>query len=145
MPLALGLSWPLSRLPHRSSALLLAVLLAALITIEGLAPFDFRVDPAAFGLIPFRDALIRYRATNLLDMFEKCFLYGSLVWLLVRAGNRALAATLLAGSLVLGIELLQAWLPGKPADITDPLLVLAAGGLVAMFDGVAGGARRSIR
>jgi VanZ family protein len=145
MPLALGLSWPLSRLPRRTSALLLAVLLAALITIEGLAPFDFKVDPAAFGLVPFRDALIRYRATNLLDMFEKCFLYGSLVWLLVRAGNRALGATLLAGSLVLGVELLQAWLPGKPADITDPLLVLAAGGLVAMFEGAAGGARRLAR
>jgi len=145
MPLALLLSWPLSRLAARSSALLLACLLAALITIDGLAPFDFRVDPAAFGLIPFRDSLTRYRATNLLDMFEKCFLYGSLVWLLVRAGNRALMATLLAGSLVLGIELLQAWLPGKPADITDPLLVLAAGGLVAMFEGVGGGHRHATR
>jgi VanZ family protein len=145
MPLALGLSWPLSRLPGRVSALLLAGLLAVLVTIEGLAPFDFRVDPAAFGLVPFRDALTRYRATNLLDMFEKCFLYGSLVWLLVRAGNRALLATLLAGSLVLGIELLQAWLPGKPADITDPLLVLAAGGLVAMFDGVGASRRQLLR
>jgi VanZ family protein len=145
MPLALLLTWPLSRLAARPSALLLAGLLAALIAINGLAPFDFRVDPAAFGLIPFRDSLTRYRATNLLDMFEKCFLYGSLVWLLVRAGNRSLVATLLAGTLVLGIELLQAWLPGKPADITDPLLVLAAGGLVAMFEGAGRGARHAMR
>lgn len=142
MPLALGLTWPLSRLTTRSSAWVLAGLLAALVTVVGLAPFDFRVDPAAFGLVPFRDSLTRYRATNLLDMFEKCFLYGSLVWLLVKAGNRALAATLLAGGLVLGIELLQAWLPGKPADITDPLLVLAAGGLVAVFEGSRGAPRR---
>jgi VanZ family protein len=145
MPLALLLAWPLSRLSARSGALLLAGLLAATITVAGLAPFDFRVDPAAFGLIPFRDSLTRYRATNLLDMFEKCFLYGSLVWLLVRAGNRALVATLLAGTLVLGIELLQAWLPGKPADITDPLLVLAAGGLVAMFEGSRAGGRHGLR
>ena len=145
MALALLLAWPLSRLTSTASAMLLAGLLAALIAVKGLAPFDFRVDPAAFGLVPFRDALTRYRATNLLEMFEKCFLYGSLVWLLVRAGNRALAATLLAGSLVLGIELLQAWLPGKPADITDPLLVLAAGGLVAMFEGAGTGGRHGAR
>jgi VanZ family protein len=143
MPLALLLAWPLSRLTRTSSSLLLAILLGTLIAIKGLAPFDFDVDPAAFGLVPFRDSLTRYRATNLLDMFEKCFLYGSLVWLLTRAGNRALTATVLAGGLVLGIEFLQAWLPGKPADITDPLLVLAAGGLVAMFDGAGpGGAVR---
>lgn len=142
MALALGLAWPLSRLAAPANALLLAALLAVLITIKGLSPFDFRVDPGGFGLVPFRDSLTRYRATNLLDMFEKCFLYGSLVWLLVRAGSRALHATLAAAGLVLGIELLQAWLPGKPADITDPLLVLAAGGLIAMFEGAARHATR---
>jgi VanZ family protein len=140
MAIALLLAWPLSRLTATAAAALFAALLAVVIAVEGLAPFDFRVDPDAFGLVPFRDSLTQYRATNLLDMFQKCFIYGSLVWLLVRAGNRALTATLLAGGLVLGVELLQAWLPGKPADITDPLLTLAAGGLIAMFEGGAGGA-----
>mgnify|MGYP001378663911 CR=1 FL=1 len=68
-------------------------------------------------------------------MFERCFTYGALVWLLARSGRSALGATLLAAGLVLAVEVLQTWLPGRLADITDPLLVLAAGGLVALFEG----------
>lgn len=116
-------------------AALLAWALAALIIVDGLAPFDFRIGPDPFGLVPFENSLARYRATNLGDMFHKCFSYGALVWLLVRAGHRALLATVLAGALVLVVEVLQAWLPGKTAEVTDPLLVVAAGGLLAMFEG----------
>jgi len=134
MAVALALSWPLSRMDPSLGAATLAVLLAAGIVLTGLAPFDFRLDPDAFGLVPFRDALMRYRATNLVDMFQKCFAYGALVWLLTRAGLRALGATFAAVGLLLGIELLQAWLPGKAAEITDPLLALVAGGLIAVFD-----------
>ena len=134
MALALALNRPLSRLAPSRSALLVCCALAALIVFRGTAPFDFRLDPDAFGLVPFRDAMLRYRAANLLDMFEKCFQYGALVWLLARSGAGVLAATVMAGALVLGVEFLQAWLPGEPAEITDPLLVVAAGALIAVFD-----------
>ena len=43
-------------------------------------------------------------------------------------------ATLVSAALVLGVEVLQVWLPGKTPDITDPLLVITAGGLIALFD-----------
>lgn len=135
MGLALLLSLPLARFQaHRASALL-GLALAALIVIEGLAPFDFRLDPDAFTLLPFQDSLMRYRSTNLPDLFLKCFLYGSLVWLLARSGLRIGMATALAAGLVLTVEFLQVWLPGKPAEITDPLMVVAAGGLLAIFEG----------
>jgi len=134
MVLALVANGLLARLAPSRAAMLVAWALAAFIVFKGLSPFNFRLDPDAFGLVPFRDALLRYRATNLLDMFEKCFLYGALVWLVARAGARVLGATLAVGALVLGVELLQAWLPDKLAEITDPLLVVAAGGLIAVFD-----------
>ena len=134
MVAALLLSQPLSRMRPRAGAAAIAVLLASWVLLAGLVPFDFRLDPDAFGLVPFRDALTRYRSTNLVDMFHKCFAYGALVWLLARAGLRVLAATLATVGLLLVIELLQAWLPGKAADITDPLLALVAGGLIAVFD-----------
>jgi VanZ family protein len=134
MAAALLLSPPLSRAAPQAGAALLAMLLAAWILLSGLIPFDFRVDPDAFGLVPFRDALTRYRSTNLVDMFHKCFAYGALVWLLMRAGLRVLGATLATVALLLVVELLQAWLPGKAAEITDPLLALVAGGLIAVFD-----------
>jgi len=135
MLIALVLSLPLSRLQTHRAAALLAWAVAALIVVEGLVPFDFRLDPESFGLVPFEEPLMRYRSTNLLDLFRKCFLYGSLVWLLVRSGQRVRLATLAAAGLVLAIEFLQVWLPGKAAEITDPLMVLAAGGLLAIFEG----------
>lgn len=132
--LVLALVAPLSRLDGRQRAALLVAGLVLVVIAQGLAPFDFRVEHEAFGLVPFRHALTRYRATNLVDMFDKLFLYGALVWLLPRAGLRRLHATLATCGLVLVVALLQAWLPGKAAEITDPLLVLVAGGLIAMFD-----------
>lgn len=138
MGLALaGARW-LGRIEPRGVATILAWALAALIVVDGLAPFNFGFGPDPFGLVPFQDSLARYRATNLGDMFYKCFTYGALVWLLVRAGHRALLATVMAGLLVLTVEVLQAWLPGKAGDITDPVLVVAAGGLLAMFEGSTG-------
>ncbi len=143
MGLALGFARLLGRLEVGGVAALLAWALAALIVVDGLAPFDFGLGPDPFGLVPFQDSLARYRATNLGDMFHKCFTYGALVWLLVRAGHRTLLATVMAGALVLAVEVLQAWLPGKTGEITDPLLVVAAGGLLAMFEGpTAAGTRR---
>lgn len=143
MALALVFTRLFGRFEASRVAALLAWALAALIVVDGLAPFDFGLGPDPFGLVPFQDSLARYRATNLGDMFYKCFAYGALVWLLVRAGHRALLATIMAGGLVLAVEVLQAWLPGKTGDITDPLLVIAAGGLLAMFEGpTAVGTRR---
>lgn len=134
MALAVPLTWVLGALGEARASLILAWALAASIVVTGLTPFDFALDPAGFGFIPFEDPLIRYRAANLGEMFQKCFSYGALVWLLARSGQPVLAATLMAAVVVFAVELLQVWLPGQPADITDPLLVFAAGGLLAMFE-----------
>lgn len=135
MALALALTWALGRLGEARAAGLLAFAVAALFVVEGLSPFNFQLGRDAMSWIPFSESLLRYRATNLPAMFERCFTYGGLVWLLARSGRSALGATALAGSLVLAVEVLQTWLPTRVADITDPLLVLAAGGLLALFEG----------
>jgi hypothetical protein len=61
--------------------------------------------------------------------------------LLVQSGLSVLAATLLGAGAIFGVELLQTWLPGHAAEITDPLLAIAAGGLIAVFE-VSRGSRR---
>ena len=35
---------------------------------------------------------------------------------------------------IFAVELLQTWLPGQTAEITDPLLAVCAGGLIAVFE-----------
>jgi VanZ family protein len=138
MAAALALSRPLLRLPPPRAAMALAIALIALIAIQGLAPFDFQLAQDRFALLPFGESLTQYRATNLPDMFLRCFTNGALVWLLVRGGLSVLAATCVGAGFAFSIELLQTWLPGQTAEITDPLLAVCAGGLIAVFEREAG-------
>jgi len=131
---ALALAYPLLRLPPERALSVLAAALIVLIAIQGLAPFDFQVAQDRFALVPFGESLTQYRATNLTDMFLRCFTDGALVWLLARSGLSVFAATAVGAGLVFSIELLQTWLPGHTAEITDPLLAIAAGGLIAVFE-----------
>ena len=52
----------------------------------------------------------------------------------VSAGATMFAATSVGAGAVFAVELLQTWLPGQTAEITDPLLALCAGGLIAVFE-----------
>jgi VanZ family protein len=134
MAAALVLARPLARLPQSRAARLLAAALFLLIAWTGLWPFDFQLAPDRFALLPFGESLTQYRAANLSDVFLRCFTNGALVWLLAQAGRSVLAATSLGAGAVFAVELLQTWLPGQTAEITDPLLAVCAGGLIAVFE-----------
>ncbi len=134
MAAALLLAQPLLRLPPERTVSALAAALIVMMAIQGLAPFDFQIAQDRFALVPFGESLTHYRATNLTDMFLRCFTDGALVWLLARSGLSVLGATALGAGVVFSIELLQTWLPSHTAEITDPLLAIAAGGLIAVFE-----------
>jgi hypothetical protein len=134
MAAALLLARPLVRLPRASAARLLAIALFLLVAWTGLAPFDFQLAQDRFALLPFGESLTQYRAANLTDMFLRCFTDGALVWLLAQAGLSVVAATGLGAGAVFTVELLQTWLPGQTAEITDPLLAVCVGGLIAVFE-----------
>lgn len=134
MAAALALARPIARLPRARAARLLAAALFLLVAWTGLSPFDFQLAPDRFAFLPFEESLSQYRAGNLTDMFLRCFTSGSLVWLLAQAGRSVLAATSLGAGAIFAVELLQTWLPGQTAEITDPLLAVCAGGLIAVFE-----------
>jgi VanZ family protein len=134
MVAALSLAVPLARVPREAAARALAVALFLLVAWRGLAPFDFQVAQDRFALLPFGESLTQYRAANLSDMFLRCFTNGALVWLLARSGLSVFAATSLGAGAVFSVEFLQTWLPGQTAEITDPLLAVSAGGLIAVFE-----------
>ncbi len=134
MAAALALGGLMLRLPVERAASVLAAALIVLIAIQGLSPFDFQLAQDRFALLPFGESLTHYSATNLPDMFLRCFSYGALVWLLAGSGLSILLATMLGAGIVFAVELLQTWLPGHAADVTDPLLAIAAGGLIAVFE-----------
>jgi VanZ family protein len=134
MAASLLLARPLAGLSRPRAAMLLAAALLALIAWQGLAPFDFQLAPDRFAFLPFGESLTQYRAANLADMFLRVFTNGALVWLLFQAGLSAFAATGLGAGAVFAIELVQTWLPAQTAEITDPLLAVCAGGLIAVFE-----------
>jgi VanZ family protein len=134
--LALLLLLPLVVLMHRMTprprraALALAV--AAVLCIEGLAPFDFAASGARFDLWPFlswfgNGAPEALRTIDWVQLFGKLFLSGALVWVIREWGASINAAVAVVTAMTLAIEVLQIWLPHENASIADPLLAFATG------------------
>jgi VanZ family protein len=139
--LALLLLLPMVVLMHRlrprprRAALVLAVV--ALLVIEELAPFNFSPQAAGFDFWPFMSwvnggwawsngdwALL---AVDWVQVFGKLFLYGALLWVVREWGASTDFAFGVMLTVAVVIEMLQIWLPGEYASITDPLLALGIG------------------
>jgi hypothetical protein len=126
---ALLLWWILFR---RTGPGVVAALLAALLVLMGLEPFEVRESPAAFHWIPFHGFLGGSMALNVAVLFEKTFLYGSFLWLLRESGARLRAATAAGVLLAAGIEIAQTRFLHHTPEITDPLLMLLVAGLLGV-------------
>jgi len=68
-----------------------------------------------------------------LSFFEKAFTYGTLTWLLVRAGCSLRTATVLGGLLVLCLRMEQVYLPGRSAEITDVLILVILAAMMKLM------------
>lgn len=134
--LALALCLPLlpmfSRVSDRRQAALVAALVVVTIVLQGLLPFELAARPRPFSWVPFRSALRGNVELSYSALLEKAFWCFSLVWLLTRVGASVAGATAATAVLLGAIELAQVWLPGRSAEITDPLLAIAAGVLLAL-------------
>jgi VanZ family protein len=119
---ALAWSGVLWRLPARSAAA--AALFATLVALAALAPFHFSAAPRAFGWVPFRSFLEAGSSVAIRSFFDKAFLYGGMLWLLARCGFSAGWAAALGAALVFCLRLIQVYLPGRSAEITDTILLL---------------------
>jgi glycopeptide antibiotics resistance protein len=111
---------------------IVAALFVALVVLLALAPFHFSTSPRAFGWVPFRSFLESPPAAATRVFFEKAFLYGGMIWLMVRAGLSLGASAALGGMLVFGVRLLQVYLPARSAEITDAVLLLMLAGMMKL-------------
>ncbi len=99
----------------------------SVIVIRGLAPFTFVSTIFPFSLIPFAGFLLMDWQAGAQIIAEKFFLYGTAIWLLRAPGMHIRNATIVVAATLLLIELAQTHLPGRTAEITDPLWGIAAG------------------
>lgn len=118
------------RVPH----LALAALLAAAIAYQGLNPWRLALPAKAFCWIPFCGFLQGSLLINAISIVEKLFLYGSVVWLLVRGGLGHRVAGILTAVPILALEVAQTYLPGRVAEITDPLLAMGVAEALRLID-----------
>ncbi len=118
---------------RRRVDLMLAAALVAMITLHGLAPFEFANRAQAFSWVPFRALLYTGWQTGFAVLLHKIFLYGSALWLCFAAGLPALFAVVSMVLLLAMTEAVQVYLPQHVAESTDPLLALALGWLLMVL------------
>jgi VanZ family protein len=87
-----------------------------------LAPFHFLAHPQHFSWIPFFATLGSERQTAAVIVLRKAFEYGALVWLLHARGWSYLRSGALLAAALLGLELVQRYLPGRTPESTDAVL-----------------------
>jgi VanZ family protein len=113
---------------------LLAWFGAAVLLLRGLAPFHWQSAPGPFSWKPFAGFFEAAKDSAVLVFFEKTFLYGTAVWLFSQCGYSIVAAALGVAGMLGVIELAQTHLPGRTAEITDPLYTLLLAAILRMLD-----------
>jgi VanZ family protein len=130
--LALGLWLVLAAaVGARIRVTVIALLFGASIVVERLAPFQFTPYARHFGWIPFLGLIHGSLELNIMSFLEKAFLYGSLIWLFGKSGLRLLPSTLLVAIMLLATSWAETYLPGRSAEITDALIALLMGAIIA--------------
>jgi VanZ family protein len=101
-----------------------AWVLGSAIAARGLAPFRFSAAPRHFSWIPFGASMEDASVFAVVVLFRKAFDYGAEVWLLAEAGVPYVWGGAGVACALAAFEWAQRWLPGRSAEITDPLLAL---------------------
>jgi len=108
----------------RKPALWVALAFLIAILIRGLSPFHFATQSQGFSWIPFAGFLATEWQYGLLVLLEKSFYYGTAIWLFNASGIRLTAAAAITAATLAFIEIAQIHLPGRTAEMTDPLMAI---------------------
>jgi VanZ family protein len=120
---------------NRRWPMLPAAVLIGVLVFRGLYPFRLAGEAAPYSVVPFAALLESPWQSGILILLEKVFFYGMATWLLRRAGTPTIAATATVAILLALIEVAQMWLPGRSAEITDPVLALLIATALDAFRG----------
>lgn len=105
----------------------------AVILFRGLSPFHFVAEAAAFNWTPFVATLLGDWQSAAGTLIEKIFYYGTAVWLLRAAGLKLAHSVIAVAAVLASIEIVQIHLPGRTPEITDPVLAILLGFVLAML------------
>lgn len=124
--------WRLLRgVPRAQAAGAAGLLLGAYVVAYRLEPFQFMPEGERFSWMPFLSLMRGSIDTDVQAFFEKFFLYGGLIWLLVQAGMAMRMASFIVAAGLLATSGVEMFLPDRSAEVTDALLALASGWIVS--------------
>lgn len=112
-----------------------AILFAVMVVLTRILPLQWEPEPKPFQWIPFFGFLHGSLRFNIIALWEKLYLYGALLLLAVKAGLRPGIAVTLACAILLATSVLQIFLAGRSAEITDAVLVLLLGLIYRLLKG----------
>jgi VanZ family protein len=121
---------PLRWMPGRM--LVLAILFLGLVVVGRLEPFHFGTS-RGYDWVPFLPLMRGSIAFAVQSFCEKVLLFGGVIWLLDCTGFGLKAATLLTTAVLFATSLMQVYLPGRSASVTDPLMAVLIGGIFALL------------
>jgi VanZ family protein len=104
----------------------LAVLLLSTIILSRVLPWQFSDTQKAFQWIPFYSVLHGSLQVNAISFAEKFYLYGAALLILVAAGMRLTIAAALMCIILFATSMLQTFMVGRSAEITDVVLAMLA-------------------
>jgi VanZ family protein len=117
-----------------SRTMIVVVIFAAALAVQGLAPFELSTETENFSFVPFSGFEQGSMAVNLQSFFEKVFLYGTFIWLIVQAGGSTKLSLTLVVIFATTIEIAQRYIVGRSPEITDPMLALIMGGALLTLE-----------
>jgi len=132
-----GLVWALGFWRYPSHTSVVAWLSAAGLIVRGLAPYHFNAAAGPFSWVPFGATLSYDYAAAMQPILTKGFLYGASIWLFWVAGRRRMAPAIGIAALLAAIECAQRYLPGRTAEVTDPVYALLLAMMLWWLDSVA--------
>ncbi len=116
--------WLFFNQKFRRRSPVLACLLLLVICFNGVYPFRFS-GRNAMQWVPFYSYIVgNVNLWTIITIFEKIFLYGSLVWLFEEFTDKWIYSAVVTTSSVFAIEIMQIFLEGRTPEITDPVIVL---------------------
>ena len=119
------LVWQVIRgLPQASRILMLAAVLFTASFWFAVFPFNFSPRRNTFEILPFAALLQGSMLDNVRALAGRLVIYLGLLWLLRLSSGRLLPGAVALASWVTMLEFLQLFLPGRVADLTEPLWVL---------------------
>lgn len=117
----------ISRLPEDRRLACVVVALFLGYTIDALAPFSLKVEPSAFGWLPFDELLQGSMLSNLRSLAQNLFIYAAILFCLQMVGSNGAVAAIGLAFWVLIMEIAQVAVATRTAALTEPLLVVFMG------------------